>query len=230
MSTFPVSSVIARYSTAAAHRLRARLAAAPSVAGVTARLGAIERACQRWLIAYSIAILRVSVGAIFLAFGVLKLFPGVSPAQSLVEATTEIITFGLIAGPVALVVVAVLECVIGLLLISGRALRAGVYLLGVQLIGILSPLVLLPGRLFAGPHGAPTLEGQYVLKDFIIVGAALVLAATTRGARLTAAAREEVAVPAPRVRPRRASSRTSHPARVQPQTKEHYPCSVYPSP
>jgi uncharacterized membrane protein YphA (DoxX/SURF4 family) len=185
MSTFPVSSVIARYSTTAAHRFRSRLPAPATVARVAARLGAIERACTRWLIAYSIAILRVSVGAIFLAFGALKFFPGVSPAQNLVEATTAILTFGLVPGSVALVAVATLECVIGLLLISGRAPRAGVYLLGMQLIGILSPLVLLPGRLFAGPHGAPTLEGQYVLKDLIIVGAALVLAAAARGARLT---------------------------------------------
>jgi putative oxidoreductase len=146
---------------------------------------------QRWLIAYSVAILRVSVGAVFLAFGALKLFPGVSPAQNLVETTTEILTFGLVPGPVALVGVALLECLIGLLLISGRALRVGVYLLGMQLIGILSPLVLLPGRLFDGPHGAPSLEGQYVLKDVVIVGAALVLAATSRGARLTAATQDE---------------------------------------
>jgi putative oxidoreductase len=193
MSSFPISSVIARYATTPARRLRARLPAAASVTGVAARLDVLERACERWLIAYSIAILRVSVGIVMLAFGMLKFFPGVSPAQDLVEATTQIITLGLVSGPVALVAVATLECVVGLLLISGRALRIGVYLLGALLIGILSPLLLLPGRLFAGPHGAPTLEGQYVLKDLIIVGAALVLAATIRGARLTAAAQSEPA-------------------------------------
>ncbi|MDT7713983.1 MAG: hypothetical protein QOG46_2946, partial [Pseudonocardiales bacterium] len=36
-----------------------------------------------------------------------------------------------------------------------------------------------------GPHGAPTLEGQYVLKDILFVGAALVLVAVAGGARLT---------------------------------------------
>ncbi len=201
MSSFPISSVIARYATTPARRLRARLAAAASVAGLAARLDVLARACERWLIAYSIAILRVSVGIVMLAFGMLKYFPGVSPAQDLVEATTQIITLGLVSGPVALVAVATLECVVGLLLISGRALRVGVYLLGALLIGILSPLLLLPERLFAGPHGAPTLEGQYVLKDVIIVGAGLVLAATIRGARLTAAARSaptELVAVAPR--------------------------------
>jgi putative oxidoreductase len=211
VSTFPASSLLAQYATAAAHRLRSRLPAAASVAGAAAPLEVIERACQRWLIAYSIAILRVSVGAVFLAFGVLKFFPGLSPAQDLVEATTNILTLGLVPGPVALVGVAMLECVIGLLLISGRAPRAAVYLLGVQLIGILSPLVLLPGRLFAGPHGAPTLEGQYVLKDIVIVGAALVIAATVRGAQLTAPANDETAELATAARPRRASSPSSRP-------------------
>jgi uncharacterized membrane protein YkgB len=191
MSSFPISSLIVRYATTAAHPFKSLLRALASIGGVDARLRAVEAACERWLIAYSIAILRVSVGAVFLAFGALKFFPGVSPAQNLVESTTNVLMLGLIPGSVALVGVATLECVIGLLLISGRAMRGAVYLLGGQLIGILSPLVLLPGRLFAGPHGAPTLEGQYVLKDIIIVGAALVLAATIRGGRLTAAPREK---------------------------------------
>ncbi|MEA2155553.1 MAG: hypothetical protein QOE11_1693, partial [Solirubrobacteraceae bacterium] len=148
-------------------------------------LRALESVCQRWLLAHSIAVLRISLGAVFLGFGVLKFFPGVSPAQGLVERTTDILMLGMVPGAVALVLVAVMECTIGLCLISGRAMRPAIYLLGVQLVGILSPLVLLTHRLFHGPHGAPTLEGQYVLKDVIFVGAALVLAATANGARLT---------------------------------------------
>lgn len=157
-----------------------------------ARLRAIETACHQWLIANSIAVLRVSVGFVFLAFGVLKFFPGVSPAQNLVEATTAILTFGLVPGGVALVFVAVLETVIGLCLVTGRAMSGAINLLAIQLVGILSPLVLMPGRLFAGPHAAPTLEGQYVIKDVIIVGAALVIAATVGGGRLTSPAEQSV--------------------------------------
>jgi hypothetical protein len=57
--------------------------------------------------------------------------------------------------------------------------------LAVEFIGIISPLFLLPARLFAGPHHAPTLEGQYVLKDIILVAAALDIAAGSfRGGRL----------------------------------------------
>ncbi|MGH8965167.1 MAG: hypothetical protein ACRDXB_07525, partial [Actinomycetes bacterium] len=54
-----------------------------------------------------------------------------------------------------------------------------IYLLVMWVLGILSPAVLLPGRLFSGPDHAPTLEGQYVLKDIILLTASLVIVAAT---------------------------------------------------
>ncbi len=129
-------------------------------------------AAQRWLVQHSITLLRIILGAVFLGFGLLKYLPGVSPAQDLVLDTTRILTFGLVPDMMAWYGVATLECMIGLLLLSGRWLRSAMGLLAVQLVGILSPLVLLPGRLFAGPGHAPTLEGQYVLKDVILAGKA----------------------------------------------------------
>lgn len=182
MSASPAPGLIARYVSVTARPVGSRLGRAPSLGRVAEQLQRIEARAQRLLIAHSIAILRVSMGAIFLGFGALKFFPGVSPAQDLVVKTTDMLTLGLIPSAVALVLVATLECIIGLCLISGRALRGAVYLLGIQLVGILSPLVLLTARLF---DGAPTLEGQYVLKDIILVAAALVIAATVGGARLT---------------------------------------------
>jgi len=185
MSALALPTLIARYAAAATRPVRSRLPATRRLGAHDARLRALENNCQRWLITHSIATLRISLGAVFLAFGALKFFPGVSPAQSLVERTTDILLLGMVPGAVALALVATLECVIGLCLITGRAMRPAIYLLAIQLIGILSPVLLLSGRLFHGPHGAPTLEGQYVLKDVILVGAALVLAATATGARLT---------------------------------------------
>jgi uncharacterized membrane protein YphA (DoxX/SURF4 family) len=153
------------------------------------RHDAIESAVHAWLVAHSIQLLRISLGLVFLGFGALKFFPGVSPAENLVVATTSALTFGLVPGSAALVAVAVLECVIGLWLLSGRALRGAIYLLVIELIGILAPIVLLGDRLFSGPHNAPTLQGQYVLKDVILVAAVLVVAATVRGGRMTSAKR-----------------------------------------
>ena len=145
----------------------------------------VENLIHHQLVRHSVSVLRVAVGLVFFGFGVLKYFPGVSPAENLTEATTHILFLGLVPGHVALVGIATLECVIGLCLITGRAMRVGIWLLAAEFVGILSPLVLLPARLFAGPHHAPTLEGQYVLKDIILVGAAMVIAAATfRGGRL----------------------------------------------
>ncbi|MDT8913113.1 hypothetical protein [Amycolatopsis sp. PS_44_ISF1] len=152
---------------------------------LNSRVVAAEGVVHGWLVRHSIRLLRISLGAVFLGFGFLKYFPGVSPAQDLTVTTTRLLTFGLIPDHLGLVLVATLECVIGLVLIAGRGLRGIVYLLTLELAGILSPVVLLPGRLFSGPYHAPTLEGQYVLKDVILVAAAMVVATGFRGARIS---------------------------------------------
>ncbi|WP_196809083.1 hypothetical protein [Conexibacter woesei] len=150
-----------------------------------ARLLHVENVIHHHLVRHSVTALRIAVGAVFLGFGVLKYFPGVSPAQDLTEATTHILFLGLVPGDVAIVVVATMECFIGICLLANRGMRAAVWVLAGEFVGILSPLVLLPGRLFAGPHHAPTLEGQYVLKDLILITAGMVIAAASfRGGRL----------------------------------------------
>jgi uncharacterized membrane protein YphA (DoxX/SURF4 family) len=127
-----------------------------------------------WLGRYSIDILRVSLGLIFLGFGVLKFFPGASPAEPLVMRTIDKLSFGIVSGQTAVLVTAVLECSIGLTLVTGKLLRAGLLVLGASLVGIMSPLVLFFADLFPG---TPTLEAQYVLKDIVLAAAGLVIAA-----------------------------------------------------
>ena len=133
---------------------------------------------SHWLELHKITLLRISMGAVIFGFGVLKYFPHVSPAEGLILATTGPLTFGLIPGHLTMVLLATVECIIGLSLMTGRGLRVTRYLLVLWVIGILSPVVLLAGRLFMGPHNAPTLEGQYVLKDVILLTASLVIATT----------------------------------------------------
>jgi putative oxidoreductase len=168
-------------STEVTHDSGAIQKTAPPIRKVAASLIAIERitaAVHPWLTRHSITLLRVSVGLIALGFGLLKYFPGVSPAENLVETTTHLLTLGLIPDKVAMIGVATLECAIGLSLIIGRGLRVTIYLLVLWILGILSPVVLLSERLFSGPNHAPTLEGQYVLKDVILFTASLVIATT----------------------------------------------------
>ena len=141
---------------------------------------ALITTAHHWLVGYSITLLRISMGAVIFGFGILKYFPGVSPAEDLVLRTTHLMTFGLVPDNLAVVLTATLECGIGLSLITGWWLRVTIYLLAIWAVGVLSPVVLLPGRLFSGPHHAPTLEGQYVLKDVILLMAILVIATTLR--------------------------------------------------
>ncbi|MGI8660496.1 MAG: hypothetical protein ACR2LH_05605 [Thermoleophilaceae bacterium] len=151
------------------------------------RFIALENVVHRILVRRSISVLRISVGAVFLAFGVLKYFPGVSPAAGLATDTTNVLFLGLIQPDTAILVVATMECFIGIcfLIGTGAVMRVAIWVLAAQFVGILSPLAVDPSRLFAGPHGAPTLEGQYVLKDIILVAAGLVIAAGTfRGGRM----------------------------------------------
>lgn len=140
----------------------------------------LDAITYRWLQRYNIALLRISMGAVIFGFGILKYFPGISPAEDLVMATTQLLTFELLPGRVALVLFATVECCIGLSLITGWGMRASIYLLALWVVGILSPVVLLPERLFSGPYHAPTLEGQYVLKDVILLTATLVIAIRLR--------------------------------------------------
>jgi len=71
------------------------------------------------------------------------------------------------------------ECLIGLSLITNIGLRIAIYPMALWAIGILLPLALMPAELFSGPDHMPSLEGQYVLKDLILLSATMVIADTT---------------------------------------------------
>jgi putative oxidoreductase len=142
--------------------------------GIVDRLRVLEAALKAFLERWSVPSLRVALGAVFVAFGVLKFFPGASPLESIVESTWGVLTFDIVGGQLALVLTAVIETVAGLALISGVFARFGLVVLAVAFVGILSPLVFFPGELFTA--GGPTLLGQYVLKNVVLVAAALVVA------------------------------------------------------
>jgi uncharacterized membrane protein YphA (DoxX/SURF4 family) len=148
------------------------------------RLQQLDQRLVRWLSRYSIGALRVSLGLVFLGFGVLKFFPGASPAEELVTRTLTTLSMGAVSDYAALPVTAVAECFIGLTLVTGRWLRLGLVVLGGSLVGIMSPLILFYSDLFPG---TPTLEAQYVFKDIVLVAAGLVVAARALGATLVPA-------------------------------------------
>jgi len=161
-----------RPSTRTPRRLAERIALRADLA-----VTALARVLTRW----SVPALRVALGLVFLGFGVLKFFPGASPAEEIAARTVETLTFGLVPATAAVLLTAVMETFIGLTLLSGRLLRTGLVVLAVAMVGILSPVALVGDELFG--HGM-TLLGQYVLKDVVLVAGAAVVAAVALGARL----------------------------------------------
>ncbi|MCU0506442.1 MAG: DoxX family protein [Chloroflexi bacterium] len=155
-------------------------------AGWRTRFERLDRRITVALAAAAIPLLRIALGAVFLWFGALKFFPGLSPAQDLAARTIEQLTFGLVPPAVALPVLASWEALIGVGLLSGRFLRATLLLLAVQMAGALTPLLLFPAETFTVFPIAPTLEGQYILKNVVVVAAAMVVGATVRGGQLQA--------------------------------------------
>ncbi len=70
------------------------------------------------------------------------------------------------------------ECLIGLGLLTNRFMRATLFLLFLQMIGAGAPLVLFPNEAFEILPIAPTLEGQYILENLVLVSAGIVIGAT----------------------------------------------------
>jgi uncharacterized membrane protein YkgB len=154
----------------------------------------VDRRITEWMAAHGLTLLRFALAIVFFWFGALKLFPGVSPAESLAGRTIEALTVGAVPTAVALPILAVWEMAIGVGLFIGRWMRATLLLLFVQMLGTITPLVLFPVETFTTFPLAPTLEGQYIIKNLVIIAAAIVLGATVRGGEL-------VPEPVPDVRP-----------------------------
>lgn len=137
-----------------------------------------------WMARYGILFLRLSLGVIFLWFGALKFFPGMSPAEDLAARTIAHLTFSYVSPSTAVFLLAVWECLIGIGLLFGLYLRATLLLLWVQMLGTITPLFFFPSELFLVFPIAPTLEGQYIFKNIVLVSAGLVIGATVRGGRV----------------------------------------------
>ena len=148
------------------------------------RLDRVDAAITTTLARIGIPVLRIGLGIVFFWFGFLKFFPGLSPALDLAERTIHDLTFGIVGPSVSLPVLAAWESLIGIGLIAGRFLRAMLFLLAVQMIGTFLPLVFYPSETFTQFPYAPTLEGQYIIKNLVLIGAAIVVGSTVRGGRI----------------------------------------------
>ena len=132
----------------------------------------------------AIKFLRISLGIIFFWFGFLKFFHGVSSAETIATKTISVLTFGLIEPSVSLIILAVWETMIGLGLLFNKFLREILFLLFLQMIGTITPLFFFPAETFKIFPFVPTLEGQYIIKNLILISAGLAIGATVRGGKI----------------------------------------------
>lgn len=133
--------------------------------------------CNRNMISRSVNFLRWGLGFIYLWFGALKFFPNLSSAEQIASTTIEIMSFGLLLPHISLPLLAVWETGIGLALLTGKFQRAALLSLYFHVAGTLFPLVLLPEQTWNTPPVAASMEGQYIFKNLITIGAALVIMA-----------------------------------------------------
>ena len=123
----------------------------------------------------NLSILRISIGIIYIWFGALKFFHGYSPAEDLAINTIQKLSFGLLSSKFMIMSLASWESILGVLLLSGKYLKPVLIFLIVHMICTFTPLIFFPSVSFKfAPYGF-TLVGQYIMKNIIIVAAAIVL-------------------------------------------------------
>ena len=118
---------------------------------------------------WSLPVLRISLGIVFIWFGALKPF-GDSPANEVI--TKTIYWFD---PDIFIPILGFWEILIGICLLYTPLIRVGLFLLALQMPGTFLPLVLRPEICFIDVPFNLTLEGQYIVKNLVLIGAAMVV-------------------------------------------------------
>jgi len=128
----------------------------------------------RWMNKYGRFFLRLSLAFIFIWFGLLKPF-GLSPAAELIAKTVY-----WVPSDVFIPILGWWEVAIGIGLLFRPLIRVAILLLFFQMIGTFMPLIILPNVCFTQFPFGLTLEGQYIIKNLILISAAIVIGGTVR--------------------------------------------------
>lgn len=141
---------------------------------MTLSFDALDRRIAAWMQARGIPLLCFSLGVVFVWFGALKVF-NAGPAKELVTRTVtwfDPAWFYPFLG--------VWEVAIGVGLLIRPLHRLAILLLALQMPGTFLPLILLPDVCFTRIPWEPTLEGQYIIKNLVLISAAIVVGGTVR--------------------------------------------------
>lgn len=134
----------------------------------------LDRRIAGWMQRNGLFVLRIALAIIFIWYGILKPF-GMSPAAELVRKTVYFVPPDLF-----IPILGWWEVAIGVGLLYRPLNRTAIFLLFLQMPGTLLPLVLLPDVCFTQIPWGLTLEGQYIIKNAVLIGAALVVGGTVR--------------------------------------------------
>lgn len=138
------------------------------------KLDRLDQTIAGFMRRYGVLWLRISLAIVFIWFGLLKPWR-LSPADDLVARTVYWFD------PAWFIpVLGVWEAAIGVCLLVRPLLRVAIGLLLLQMPGTFLPLVIMPDVCFIHVPWAPTLEGQYIIKNLVLIGAALVVGGTVR--------------------------------------------------
>lgn len=138
----------------------------------------VDRTLTCWMQRNATTLLRWSMGIVFIWFGALKLVPGLSPADGLIRASLSFLPLEYF-----MPVLALWEIAIGVGFLLGRGMRVTIMLLFLQMGGTLLPLVVTPDLVWKVFPFVLTLEGQYIIKNVVLVSAAVAIGSRLRAAQ-----------------------------------------------
>lgn len=148
---------------------------------VIERVDSLDRSIAAWMRRFGPLLARVSLAIVFIWFGALKPF-GLSSADELVRRTVYWVDPDWF-----LPLLGWWEVAIGLCMLVRPLVRVAIFLLLLQMPGTFLPLVLLPETCWQQPF-VPTLEGQYIIKNLVLISAAIVAGGSVRPAKALAEA------------------------------------------
>lgn len=119
--------------------------------------------------------LAISFGIVYVWFGILKFFPGLSPAEGLAKDTISKLTFNTIPSGIAIILLAIWEVVIGILFLVNRFKKIVILLGLVHICLTFTPLFFFPSLGFTEIPYAFTLVGQYIVKNIVFIVGFIIL-------------------------------------------------------
>jgi uncharacterized membrane protein YkgB len=140
---------------------------------IAALLEKFDRLVVWTMDAFGIKFARLALGIVFIWFGALKMIGELSPAYDLIAATIYWLT-----PEVIIPLLGLWEVAIGIAFLFPPLTRLALLLLIPQMPGTFLPLVLLPEICFTIVPFGLTLEGQYIVKNLVIIACALIIGGT----------------------------------------------------